>query len=520
MDLVEQSQMATLIRLVNKLPAALLPSRPALQIAVGWANCLLQRPDAAQMALDHVRAAIDADPSRGTGLRAEADVLQACIDVFCDRIDRAADLVAPFLDPDSGARPFLSAVSGNIRTFVDIHTFAFDDALKRQRATARFHDATSGPFAGVYGRCFGGLAAYAQLDMGTAERMYQEAFDIAGRTAGQRSHAARLASALLGQLSYERDDIDAAEQLLEACHELGAESGVVDFMIPTYVTLARIKALRGDVESAWTLLDEGGETATHLRLPRLLAAVEHERVRLHLSLGQVANAKDVVAYVDTDAPRGTDGIDTAIRHHLLTLRVRTLVALERYEDALHLADEVFHESRSAPYAEVVARMELASVQFVAGRHEEASATVIPALVAASRAGLVRSLVDSGPAALRLISDLRDAQRRKCWPSGLPEVRADHLARLLTTAHADAGRAAFTVSDQAPPRRSLPEEPLNAREVDVLRLLERGLANKEIARSLGLTVNTVKWHLKNVYVKLGVTRRGESVAEARRRGILA
>lgn len=65
-----------------------------------------------------------------------------------------------------------------------------------------------------------------------------------------------------------------------------------------------------------------------------------------------------------------------------------------------------------------------------------------------------------------------------------------------------------------------EEPLNDREISILRLLELGLPNKQIARNLGLATNTVKWHLKNVYIKLGVTSRGGSVAEARRRNILS
>lgn len=522
MGLVEDSHMATLIRLVGKLPAALLPSRPTLQLAVAWANCLLQRPEAAQTALDHVRVAIDdSRPVDAEQMLAEADVLQACIDVYRDRIDRAASLVAPYLESNSTARPFVNAVAGNIQTFVDIHTFAYDAALRRQRSTAPFHEATGGPFAGVYGRCFGGLAAFALLDLAAAERMYQQAFDLARDTAGPRSHAARLAGSLLGQVRYERDDMEGAEQLLEACHELGTESGVVDFMIPTYVTLARIKALRGDIDGAWSLLEEGGDAATELRLPRLQAAVQCERVRLHLALGETERANDVAAYVDADLPTGAGGIEAAIRHDLLTLRARTMAAAVRYDHALELVAEVLRDIEDAhqPYAEVVARLELAAVQFVAGERDLAFATAIPALVTASQAGLIRSVVDVGPSALRLVSELRDAQRRQRWPEGMPDVRADYLAKLLSTAHADAQRAAFPVIDRPLERRPMPEEPLNAREVDILRLLERGLANKEIARSLGLTVNTVKWYLKNIYVKLGVTRRGESVAEARRRRIL-
>ena len=519
MDLVEDSQMATLIRLVTKLPAALLPNRPALQLAVAWANCLLQRPGAAQTALDHVRFAIDEGRCENSEqLLGESDVLQACIDVYRDRIDRAADLIAPYLEPNSPGRPFVNAVAGNIRTFVDIHTFAYDAALRRQRATAPFHEATGGSFAGVYGRCFGGLAAFALLDLAAAERMYREGFDLASATAGPRSHAARLAGSLLGQMRYERDDVDGAERLLEDCHELGAESGVVDFMIPTYVTLARIKALRGDWDAAWALLDEGGDAASELQLPRLLAAVQHERVRLHLAMGETAKANDLVSYVEAEMPPGTGGIDAAIRQYSHTLRARVLAAAERYDQAIDLATEALREGRSVsqPYAEVMASLELASVQFVAGQRDVAAQTAIPALMTASRGGLLRSVVDVGPSLLRLVGELRDSQRRRRWPKELPEVPSGFLAELLSIAHADAGRSGSAVMERSAERRPLPEEPLNAREVDILRLLERGLANKEIARNLGLTINTVKWYLKNIYVKLGVSRRGESVAEARRR----
>ncbi len=521
MDLVEDSHMATLLRLVDKLPAALVPTRPKLQLAVAWGNCLLQRLEAAQTGLDHVRAAIHVQGDDET-LTGEADILQACIDVYRDRIDRAAALLAPYLDATSRARPFVVAVAGNIQSFVDIHEFHHAEALQRQRSTAPFHLAAGGVFAGVYGLSFAGLAAFELLELSTAERTCHEAFDLARSAAGPRSHAARLAGSLLGQMRYERDDLDGADQLLEACHELGAESGVVDFMIPTYVTLARIKALKGDIEGAWSLLDEGGDAAADLRLPRLQAAVQRERVRLHLALGEADRANEVATYVDADLPPGiVGGIDVAIRHHLLTLRARSMAADSRYDHALDLAAEVLREVEKVhrPYAKVLAQLELAAVQAVAGDSDAAVATATPALVAASEAGLLRSVIDVGPAVLRLVSDLRDAQRRHRWPEGMPEVPADYLGRLLSTAHADAERTAVRVIDRPAERRSMPEEPLNAREVDILRLLERGLANKEIARSLGLTINTVKWYLKNIYVKLGVTRRGESVAEARRRHIL-
>lgn len=64
-----------------------------------------------------------------------------------------------------------------------------------------------------------------------------------------------------------------------------------------------------------------------------------------------------------------------------------------------------------------------------------------------------------------------------------------------------------------------DEPLSAREQAVLELVADGLANKEIAWRLGLSEDTVKSHLKNVFGKLGVTDRTKAATIALRRGIL-
>lgn len=61
--------------------------------------------------------------------------------------------------------------------------------------------------------------------------------------------------------------------------------------------------------------------------------------------------------------------------------------------------------------------------------------------------------------------------------------------------------------------------LTAREVDVLALLARGLANKEIAAHLGIGESTVKTHLANVFRKLDAVDRVQAVTEGMRRGYL-
>lgn len=62
--------------------------------------------------------------------------------------------------------------------------------------------------------------------------------------------------------------------------------------------------------------------------------------------------------------------------------------------------------------------------------------------------------------------------------------------------------------------------LTPREVETLELIAAGLANKEIARTLGVSPNTVKSHAASVYRKLSAGRRTEAVARARELAIIA
>ena len=62
------------------------------------------------------------------------------------------------------------------------------------------------------------------------------------------------------------------------------------------------------------------------------------------------------------------------------------------------------------------------------------------------------------------------------------------------------------------------DPLNARELGVLSLVADGLSNREIARELYLSVNTVKWYLKGIFGKLDVTNRAQAVSRAQKLGL--
>ena len=75
--------------------------------------------------------------------------------------------------------------------------------------------------------------------------------------------------------------------------------------------------------------------------------------------------------------------------------------------------------------------------------------------------------------------------------------------------ADGFRAA---GEDAPPL-------LTPREAEILTLVGQGMSNKAVARALGISVHTVKFHLEALFAKLDATSRAEAVAKGLRGGVI-
>ena len=118
--------------------------------------------------------------------------------------------------------------------------------------------------------------------------------------------------------------------------------------------------------------------------------------------------------------------------------------------------------------------------------------------------------------LRVYLDLSNAVTRRRVAALL---RADGEVALVGTAE----DADLVVSERvvatAAPGAVAQGGALTARELEVLRLVARGLSNKEIAADLRITTHTVKYHLAAVLEKLGVRSRTEAVSLGVRTGLV-
>ena len=396
-NLLEQSKMTTLLGIVKKLPPQLVVPRPLLQLVIAWANILLQRSALTDGALNRFEAALDrADLSDAAhaDLRAEADVLRAVAEGFADRIERVDDLVAEAMSRPDTLHPRVPGVAGNLAAFAAICRFDFDAADRLLDWAAPYQE-MMGPFATVYGRCYRGMAARYRLDIPAALENFREAFEIATGV-GPHSHAARLAGSLLAELLYETGDLAEATRLVDESYLLGSDGGAVDYLAARYVIGARIKAAQGDLGSAADRLAAGAKAAVHLRLPRLAARINNERIRLGIELPQAVAA---ALRSRRTIPRD-NGIAMMTAELDEDSAVRLLSASDSADDheqacrrAADLAAAIDGERR--PLAALQAQVLRIETLTAAGREADARDQLGPVAAKCAELGLSRLLVDAG-----------------------------------------------------------------------------------------------------------------------------
>ena len=155
-----------------------------------------------------------------------------------------------------------------------------------------------------------------------------------------------------------------------------------------------------------------------------------------------------------------------------------------------------------------------------------------------RRGLEESLdswLESGPAFVLLTEDADQPSARAGFHSGLRaiiplqasareiavaiEAAAEGLVVLhLDAMPPDAVNSRHATGPGTRPAES-PDAPLTPREIEVLRLLAEGFANKNIAWKLKISEHTVKFHIASIFTKLNVSSRAEAVAIGIRQGVI-
>lgn len=342
-----------------------------------------------------------------------------------------------------------------------------------------------------------------------AEAIFRESLAMAEENFGVDSGLKSMSDVYLGIALHARGDADGARLHIERSLEsIESGDGWFDAYAEAYETLSAMEYNAKGLTAALAVMERALMTAKRRGLLRLEPLVQALHARIATNAGDTAQARAALGKVQPafDSLRW--------KHDPFWWRVDFAAGIATAKIALARADcaaasdtlAALHEACSSQHRirQLATVRALQSVSlFRAGQTETAARALSDVLEERVIEDDVQLFVDLGPVLAPV------AQFARKW--GLENGISSQVRRALGVL-ADQGVDQGSVASES--------QVLSPREREVLIELSRGAPNKTIARALQMTENTVKFHLKNVFQKLGVQHRAAAIRAGRERGLLS
>ena len=478
-----------------------------------WRLMLVLRTSEAQEAIDRIELQLDdVAAAAAKRLRAATQLLRAVGLALQDDSLAALAIASAHLSENPAARGDYAASTLCRLGFWQLGKFDALHALPRHYPRGRW--SRSHALSAMVDLSIEAAVALDHLNIATAKRLALDALAMA-KQAKAGAGLAALPACLAAQVLYEEGSLDDADDMLRDRLPAIIAEGSIECALRAYLVLARIARQRMHYDLAAILLHEAEALGERRGWPRLVAASVAERVSLLLEAGRTREARLSAENLDRSADvsgagSGRSGIEIAQYRMLARWRVSWAEAPSR--EAVAALRQLYHRAveRCDVYTGCRLAVELAHMLASIGEAEEADALFFHTIKSGSATGLYQVFLEHGGQSADLLrraygrADAADLPDREVLP---------FVGSLLSRWEASrAGGAAVQPTGAI-------SDTLTARECDILGRIGQGLPNKRIARGLEISPETVKSHIKNIFLKLGVSTRAEAVSRGMSLGLL-
>jgi LuxR family maltose regulon positive regulatory protein len=485
---------------LERFPPELLANEPELRLIAAWIIALSERhAEALETAL-----AILEDPHTTGRIQALALRVATGATTYADHVGMVPGLIARWRSvPERDEDPLFAVAYLNTRAFVALHQGASDEVRALAAQVVAYGNTGTLRLAAAYAIAASALSHVWDGDAAAAVATLRPALAQAELEDGRRGMIACMYAALLAAVELECGRVEVARNLLANRLDVIERTSPPDAIMLAYRTLAHIALRQGDEARALTVLESLGALGRRRQMPRMeLCSLTH-RIRIHAHLECGETVARLVQALDDLAP--------AFQREELALfepqyRLNCAIAKAYAALARRDADDAEQELAQAQllvnqlhrgHDDLTVKMLRAVARWLRHRPD-----ALPLLMEAARlaelGGKVRGLADIHPLV------------RQMWASlAAPGAAPDE-------AGGDADEAAVRTGARPETERS---QLLTPKETQILRLLGAGRPNKLIARSLSISDETVKWHMKNLFHKLSAGSRSHAVDRARLLGLI-
>ena len=489
-ELILRGQMGRVLEWLDRLPETEVARRPRLRLAAAWALALGGNHDEARGLVAHIYADPDAAPED----RCESAAVCTAAAFFSDRVDEAAALLADWSVRTPPRSTKLQCFLANQQAQICLY--------RGEPEQTRYLFLSAPHETGIPGmessRSFGdwlvGMSYLAEGQVRLAEGVLRTALAHAESVVGRRSQVAVMLATALASALWERDQPEAVASLLANRLDVIERLAAPEMVASAYTLRARWLALHGQEHRAYALLESLHSLGERRRMPRLCLVSLAEQIRMHALRNHRETCAALYRRLEAVVPA-----EVKAGQGLLGTQLTVVYGIAQAYHSLAQRDPDAMLARAEPNRPAGRPAAPASRQ-----HQDQ---------VAARAGVQACRRGRTP-------PVQGGQQPGggLWP--VPG-RGGHPPR---TGRLGAPPAQCCPGASRPaPRPTLPRATtsalLTAKEGEILRLLANNMSNKQIGLTLDVRDETIKWHLKNLFGKLGVGSRRHAVHQARLIGLL-
>lgn len=519
LDLVMTGQSFTVFEWGKKLPQDVLDQHLKLQFAFVYALIYQQEFEEAIQVIDHIYQLLEqsGEDFRYTPhLKSAIAYTTLCLDRFGEFEQHIAEGLEQSARLKSGRGTGHLPMLLHGASVLALTSGRFEEALTNVWQASKFLNKKT-QLQLLYNAYFEGCIYFSQGRLEETLKITHSALSKTEFSPNRFSVSASAVAVLEAQVLYEKNELSKAAGLLKKYRSVLANATFPDILIAGYRTMARIHLAQGNRTRALQYITELERRGVARDIPRVSASAWQEHIHFALHGGDLEHALQI--YRDHENGPEWQSFEkcSMLGNETETpdvTRLRILIAQNKTTPELLKSELKKAQATMFARQKILLFSLIAKAHYIRGERKHALRLLKEALVLAQDEDFIRTFVDEGetlPQMVREIYRVAVAEESK----GGATVSAEYLLRILNA-----------MGDEAPPPTEAKiisdqplVEPLTDREKTILEKLAIGHSSEEIAAQLYVSVHTVRYHLRNVYSKLGANSRIQAVAVARRLNLI-
>lgn len=517
-DLILDGFLATVDHWATQVPVEELAKFPGLVTKVVWALAFLGRNHKLKPLLSLLKSELAAPH-----VAVDQAIAFCMVSILEDDLRGSLahlEGIDPKSLPDERFRAFGLSAAANAKAYAAMCEGNYEVALElltRGRVLSEHANAT---FTLAYSLAKTGIINFSQGYLREALVSFHSAMSDSRMYITESVSKACLACAYIMAL-YEADDTEGALEQFAQYRQMIEDAGLHDYLVVCYRAIARIHDKQGRPDDALQALEVAERRAFSCGWSRVINLINWERVRREVLAGNLDRARSIAERIEKSQGRQASETWISFSEESEDASIglaRLLIHDGRHDQALKLIQRALNNPSVGK--RVVRKIKLhllAAMAWQTVDDNHAQRSMCLALELAAPGGYLRAFLDEGPKLVQLAHKCLRLQAD--LPKSLLGAQAlDFLSRIVEVSGARAPGVSYLVQqpfnahDTGSIQKSLAQG-LTKKEAKILSMLTAYMSNEQIAAALFVSRDTVKYHIKNIYGKLGASNRLEAIRMA-------